>query len=92
MLCLQLFNPLPNDKILDLSKLKAFADDKLNVTKNFNRVKEAAFFLFLQCFQKAFFFRGIKSRDCCKELNISHIKRLTSTYQMLMPTNDPIFH
>ena len=27
-----LFNSLPNDKILDWSKLKAFADDKINVT------------------------------------------------------------
>ena len=26
-------NPLPDNKILDWSKLKAFADDKLNVTK-----------------------------------------------------------
>ena len=26
-------NPLPNDKILDWSKLKAFADDKLKVAK-----------------------------------------------------------
>ena len=26
-------NPLPNDKILDLTKLKAFADNKLNVAK-----------------------------------------------------------
>ena len=26
-------NPLPDDKILDWSKLKVFADDKLNVTK-----------------------------------------------------------
>ena len=25
-------NPIPNDKILDQTKLKAFADDKLNVT------------------------------------------------------------
>ena len=29
----QYLNPLPDDKILDWSKLKAFADDKLNVTK-----------------------------------------------------------
>ena len=29
-----LFNPLPDDKILGLPKLKAFADDKLNVTQN----------------------------------------------------------
>ena len=26
--------PLPNDKILDRSKLKAFADDKIKVDKN----------------------------------------------------------
>ena len=25
------FNPLPNDKIFDMTKLKAFADDKLNI-------------------------------------------------------------
>ena len=25
-------NPLPNNKFLDWSKLKAFADDKINVT------------------------------------------------------------
>ena len=29
----QPFNPFPHDKILDQTKLKAFADDKLNVTK-----------------------------------------------------------
>ena len=28
------FNPLPDDKIVALSKLKAFTDDKLNVTQN----------------------------------------------------------
>ena len=28
------FNPLPVDKILGLPKLKAIADDKLNVTRN----------------------------------------------------------
>ena len=27
------FNPLPDNKIFDWSKLKSFADDKLNVTK-----------------------------------------------------------
>ena len=30
---MQHFNPLPNDKILDLSKLKGFADDKISVAK-----------------------------------------------------------
>ena len=29
-----LLNPLPDHKILGLPKLKAFADDKLNVTQN----------------------------------------------------------
>ena len=28
----QLFHSLPNEKALDQSKLKAFADDKINVT------------------------------------------------------------
>ena len=28
-----IINPLPDDKILDQTELKAFADDKLNVTK-----------------------------------------------------------
>ena len=27
------FNPFPNDKILDLTKLKAFVDDKLDLAK-----------------------------------------------------------
>ena len=29
----QKINPFPNDRILDMTKLKAFADDKLNVAK-----------------------------------------------------------
>ena len=28
-----LFNSLPNDKILDMTKLKVFADNKINVTQ-----------------------------------------------------------
>ena len=27
------FKPLPNNKILDVTKLKAFADDKFNIVK-----------------------------------------------------------
>ena len=60
--------PLPDDKILGLSKLKAFADDKLNVTQNakvvYHRIENIVgkeenagyqhFLLFPQCFQKAF--------------------------------------
>ena len=62
------FNLLPDDKMFALPKLKAFADDKSNVTQNikdlFHRIEnivgkeESAgyqhFHLFPQCFQKAF--------------------------------------
>ena len=33
-----LFNPFPHDKILDQTKSKALADDKINVNKNFKFV------------------------------------------------------
>ena len=60
------FNALPNDKILDWSKLKAFADDKINVTEKLKFLLEMVenivqkgenagyqhFLLFPQCFQK----------------------------------------
>ena len=63
-----LLNPLPDDKIADLPKLKSFADDKLNVTENIKVVLDSIeniagkeenagyqhFLLFPQCFQKAF--------------------------------------
>ena len=64
------FNPLPDDKILGLPKLKAFAEDKLNITQNikdvFHRIENVVgkeenascqqFLLFPQCSKKAFFF------------------------------------
>ena len=76
-------NPLPNDKFLDMTKLKAFADDKLNVAKMTislcgrleNTVGKRrkcwlpAFSSFHTVFSKAFFFRVVKSRDCMVELN-----------------------
>ena len=60
-------NTLPDNVILGLPKLKAFADDKLNVTQNvkvvFHRIENIVgkeenagyqhFLVFLQCFQKA---------------------------------------
>ena len=60
------FNSLPNKKFLDSSKLKAFADDKLNLAKKLKfglgRVENILgkgedagyqhFLLFPQCFQK----------------------------------------
>ena len=61
------FNSLPNNKILDWSKVKAFADDKFKVAETrisvFDRVENIVgkgenagyqhFLLFPQCFQKA---------------------------------------
>ena len=64
---------LPNDKILDWSILKAYADDKINVAEKWKtwagksrklcgKEKENAgyqhFHLFPQCFQKDFFSQG----------------------------------
>ena len=59
-----IFHPLPNDKISDWSKMKAFADDKLKVAKMMKfaniRVENIVgkggngyqhFILFPQCFQ-----------------------------------------
>ena len=70
-------NSLPNDKILDATKLKAFADDKINIAKmtislhdrvenNVEKGENAGIqhFLLFSVFSKAFFFRIVKSRDC----------------------------
>ena len=67
MICCSLFHSLPDDKIFNLSKFKAFAEDKLKVAEmeefvldrveNIVGKRENAgyqhFLLFLQCFQKA---------------------------------------
>ena len=72
--CGRHFNPLPNNKILDVSKLKAFADNNLNVNRKlkfaFGRVENIVgkgenagyqhFLLFPQCFQKAFLLGSLK--------------------------------
>ena len=71
-------NSLPNDKILDWSKLKAFADNKINATEKFKfgleRVENIlgksrkcwlpAFPPFPTVFSKDFFRWVVKSRDC----------------------------
>ena len=71
-----LVNSVPNDKILDWTKLKAFADDKLNLPKNLKIVLERVeiivgkgenagyqhFLLFLQCFPKASFSMSLEVR------------------------------
>ena len=60
------FNPFPNDKFLDLSKFKEFADNNFNFVENgtklFKQVENTVgkeeiaryeqFLLFPQCFQK----------------------------------------
>ena len=62
----QCFNPLPNEKLSEVTKLKAFADDKLNIVKMvitlFDRVENTVekgenagyqhFLLFQQSFPK----------------------------------------
>ena len=63
------FNPLQNNKIWDMTKLKAFADDELNVAEMrialFDRVENTVgkeenagyqhFLLFPQCFSRTLF-------------------------------------
>ena len=62
------FNSLPDDKVLDWSNLKAFADDKINETEKLKfvmgRIENIVgkgenagyqhFLFFPQCFQEAF--------------------------------------
>ena len=69
---------LPNDKISNQSKLKAFPDDNLNVNKNlklaFGRIENIVgkgenagyqhFSPFPTMFSKDFFLSVVKSRDC----------------------------
>ena len=69
-----LVNYIPNNKFLDWSKLKAFADDKINVTENIKFVLGKVenivgkgenagnqhFLLFRLCFQQAFFSQSLK--------------------------------
>ena len=68
-------NSLPNDKILELTKLKAFADDKFNVSKMMRSVSNREenivgkgenagnqhFLLFPTMFSNAFFYREVKN-------------------------------
>ena len=71
-------NSLPNNKILDQSNLKDFADNNINVTyatnfdigrgENIVRIGENAgyqhFSPFPTMFSKAFLSRGVKSQNC----------------------------
>ena len=78
-------NSLPNDKFSDCSKLKAFADNKLNLPKKLNLSLESVenivgkaenadyqhFILFPQCFQKASILGSLKVRIANKIANIA---------------------
>ena len=69
-----MLNSLPNNKILDCTKFKAFANDKMNVTQRLKFVLEMVetiwekekmpgykhFLLFPQCFQKPSFTESLK--------------------------------
>ena len=73
---LNIFNSLPNNKILDWSKLKEFADNNINATEKLElvlgRVENIVgkgenagyqhFLLFPQCFQKAYLLGSLKVR------------------------------
>ena len=82
-------NSLSNDKILDWSKLKAFADDKINLNekiqirhgigrKHLGKGENAGhqhFLLFLQCFQISLFQSRYMSGFCGKGLTHAHTMR-----------------
>ena len=77
-MCLKYLNLLPNDKIVDWSNLKAFADDKVYVTEKLKffmgRVENIlgrgekywlpVFSIFPKKFSKVSFFSVVKSWDC----------------------------
>ena len=78
ILCMVLFNALPNNKFLDWSKLKAFADHKINLTekqqiffgigrKHCGKRRKywfPAFSPIPSMFSKGFILRNVNSRDC----------------------------
>ena len=73
---LKIFNPLPDNKILALTKLEAFADDKLNeiqiIELVFHGVENivgkgmlvTSIFPFPTMFSRYFFLRAVKRRQC----------------------------
>ena len=85
-------NSLPHDKMLDWSKLKAFADAKINVVEKLKfalgRVENIVgkgehagyqhFLLFTQCFQKPPISGSLKSGYCVvkSKINFTHYKKL----------------
>ena len=82
---LRVIDSLPHNRILNLSKLKAFSDGKLNMTQklkfilgrvenilgNGENVDYQHFLLFSQCFQKATFSGLSKEELCGKNLKLN---------------------
>ena len=76
--------PLPNDKILDWFKLRAFAEDKISMSEKLKfvlgRIENIVgkgenagyhhFLLFSQCFQNLSYLRAIKTWDCMGSLSV----------------------
>ena len=89
----------PNGKILDWSKLKAFADDKVNLADMMislsDRVENIVgkgenagyqhFLLFPQCFQMPSLSGSLKVRMCGKELSQGLNRMLHSFRNLLFP-------
>ena len=83
-----LVNSLPNDKILDWSKMNAFADNKINVSEKLKFVSDWVennvgkgenagyqhFLLFPIMFSRGFFSKVVKGRDCV--LTLYHTTKL----------------
>ena len=73
-------NSLPNDKILDWSKLKAYAGDKINVTAQLKFVMgrvenivgkgENAFSPFPAVFSKVFIFKELCGKEFMKSVKL----------------------
>ena len=82
------FNSLPNNKFLDWSKLKAFADNKIKMTEktkiSFGKGRKhcglPAFSPFPTMFSKGFFYKVVKSRDCVVKRFFSIIKRVGTVW------------
>ena len=89
--------PLLNDKFLDVTKLKASADDKLKVAKItiflFDRAENTVgkgenagyqYFLLFPVFFKAFFFRVLRSQNCVVYKQLNKLQLINSACQVLM--------
>ena len=101
-----IFNLLSNNKILDWSKLKALADDKINVTKKLTiatgRVEDIVgkgvnadyhhFFLFPLCFEKVLINPFPHNDTFCRPWETSLLKTLWEKEKFLVTSNFSFSH